>query len=72
MNALLALFQGPVGAWSFGEILIALIMIGAAIGIAYVFFQYIGWQPPPWLIKIIMIVVVACVAIIAIRMVLGM
>lgn len=72
MTTLLALFQGPAHAWSFGEILIALIMVGAAIGIAYVFFQYIGWQPPSWLVKIIMIVVVACVAILGIRIVLGM
>ena len=63
------LFSGP---WGFTEILIAIIVVCACVGIAYVACNYFGITPPDWLVKIVMIVVVACVAIAAIRLVAGM
>lgn len=66
------LFQGPIRAWSWVELLIAIVILCAALGIAKVAMDYFGIIPPPWLIRIIMIVVVACVAIFAIRLVAGM
>jgi hypothetical protein len=67
-----ALFGGPVQSWGFGEIIIAIIIIAACVGIMYIALNVFGVQIPPWAIKIFWIVVVAFVAIFAIRLILGM
>jgi hypothetical protein len=70
MNALLAL--APVGAWGIGEWIIAIIVIAACVGVMYVALNYFGVQIPPWAIRIFWIVVVACVAVFAVRLMLSM
>ncbi len=74
MNALFAQRGAlpPMGAWGFGEIIIAIIVIAACVGIMYVALRVFGVGIPPWVVQIFWIVVVAFVAIFAIRLLLGM
>lgn len=58
--------------WGIGEIIIAVIVIAAIVGIMYVALQQFGVQIPPWAIKIFWIVVCAFVAIIAIKFLLSL
>lgn len=67
MNVLLAL--APIQAWSIADFLIAVVIVAAAVGILYLALQYFGIAIPPVIIKIFWIVIVACVAILAIRFV---
>jgi uncharacterized protein (DUF983 family) len=69
MNALLALNPG---AWSFGEIAIAIVIIGAVVGVVYVALRQFGVAIPAWVVQIFWIVVVAIVAILAIRLLLSL
>jgi hypothetical protein len=66
------LFQQPIQQWSFVEILILIIIVAACIGILFIALQVFGITIPDWAIKIFWIVVVAFVAIMAIRLVAGM
>lgn len=68
MTALLA--QMNWRAMSFGEILVLIIVVAACIGILYVALRAFGVGIPPWVVQIFWIVVVAFVAILAIRFVL--
>lgn len=65
MNALLAI--APVAAWSLGDIIIAIVIIAAVVGIAYLALQYFGVTIPPIFLRIIGIVIVCVIAIVAIR-----
>ncbi len=58
--------------WSLGQIIIAVIVVAACIGILVVACKQFGVAIPDWAIKIFWIVVVACVAIVAIRFLLTM
>lgn len=58
--------------WGFTEILIAIIVIAAAVAIMYVALRQFGIQIPQWVIQIFWIVVVAFVAIVAIRIVMSL
>lgn len=58
--------------WGLVEIIIAVIIIGAAIGIMYIALQKFGVAIPPWAIQIFWIVIVAFVAIFAIRLLFSM
>lgn len=58
--------------WTFGEIIIAIIIIAAIIGIMYVALRQFGVSIPGWLVHIFWIVVVAFVAIVAIKFLLSM
>jgi hypothetical protein len=58
--------------WSIGDLLIAVIIIAACIGIVYVALRVFGVSIPAWAVQIFWIVVVACVAIFAIRLVLSL
>jgi hypothetical protein len=71
---LLAQFQQHFGggSWGIGEILIAIIVIAACIGIMFVAIKVFGVTIPQWAIQIFWIVVVAACAILAIRFVLSM
>ncbi len=59
-----------VPSWGIGEILIAIIVIGACCGIVWVALNAFGVAIPPWVVRIFWIVVVAVVAIAAIRFIL--
>jgi len=65
MSALLAL--APVRSWDLQEVVVAIIVLAAVFGVVYVALQYFGVPFPPLLLKIIGIVLVAVVAIAAIR-----
>ena len=56
--------------WGLTEILIAIVVFAAAIGIVYLALQYFGVEIPPVVVKIFWIVVIAFVAIVGIRFVL--
>lgn len=70
--AILSLWNGPVGTWGIADFLCALVLIAAAIGIAIIALNYFGVSVPPPIIRIIWIVVVAAVAIVAIRFLAGL
>lgn len=57
---------------SLGELFIAVICIAACVAIVAVALQKFGIAIPEWVQRIFWIVVVACVAIIAVRFVLSM
>lgn len=61
-----------IRSWTFGEILIAIIIVAACIGILWVALKQFGVEIPQWTVTIFWIVVVAFVSILAIRFVLGM
>lgn len=69
MSALLA---NAVATWTLGEILIAIVVVGAVVGIVYLALQFFGVSVPPVVVKIFWIVVIAVVAIIAIRFLLAL
>ncbi len=60
-----------MGEYSLVQILIAIIVIGAVIGITYVALQQFGISIPSFVVKIFWIVVVAVVAILAIKFLVG-
>ena len=59
---------GRFGGWGLLEIIIAIVIIGAAVGIMYIALRQFGVAIPPWAIQVFWIVVVAFVAIFAIRL----
>ncbi len=59
----------PIQSWGLVEILIAVVIIAACVGIVYVALRVFGVTIPPWVVQIFWIVVVAIVAIFAIRFV---
>lgn len=65
-------FAGPVAAWSFGEMLIALIILGGAVGITLIALRQFGLTIPPWLLQMLGIVAVVVVAVMLLKVVLGM
>lgn len=69
MNALLAM--NPAG-WSIGEIAIAIVIIAAVVAVVYVALKQFGIAIPQWVIQIFWIIVVAIVAILAIRFLLSL
>ncbi len=72
-SPLLAQFQPSIGAgWSFGGIMIAIIVVLAVLGIAYAVVKYFGIPVPQVVWTILGIVLVAALAIIAIRFLLSL
>lgn len=65
-------FAGPPAAWSFGEILIALVILGGAAGIFLIAMRQFGLQVPQWVLQMLGIVAVVLVAVVLIRFVLGL
>ncbi len=63
---------GPPRTWGFGEIMIAIIIIAAVIGITVLALRNFGVEIPRIAVQIFWIVVVAFLAILAIRFLLGM
>ena len=72
MKAMTLFALQPVATWSFGDWIIAIIIVAACIGILYVALRQFGIEIPQWLMRIIMICIVAVVAIAAIRFVLSL
>lgn len=58
------------GSWGIGEFIILIVVIAAIVAIMYVALARFGIAIPSWVIQIFWIVVVAAVAIFAIRFVL--
>ncbi len=67
MMSLFAQHGVGVAGWDIGHILIIVIIIAACIGIAVIAFRVFEVKPPPWAIQMFWVVVVAAVAIFAIR-----
>jgi hypothetical protein len=63
---------GAALAWSLGEILIAIVVIAACIGIVFVALRVFGITIPGWFVQICWIVAAAVVAILAIRFVMSL
>lgn len=58
----------PFWGWGgLGGTLIAVVVIAAAIAIAFVAMKAYGFSPPPWVVQMFWIVVVAFVAVLCIR-----
>lgn len=57
----------PGGPWTFGKVIIAIIISAACVGILYVALGVFGVAIPAWVVTIFWIVVVAMVAIIAVK-----
>jgi hypothetical protein len=68
MTSVLAQF-GPAG--SIAQLVIAIILIAAVVGIGIVAVRVSGIQIPSWVIQIAWIVLVSLVAIFAIRFLMG-
>ncbi len=58
--------------WTFTQWIIAIIILLAAVAILYVAVPAMGIAIPPWAIQIFWILVIAFVAIAAIRLLIGM
>lgn len=69
LPALLAQMRINFQAWTLEGILIAVVVIAAAVGIVLVAIRVFGIEIPSWVVHIFWIVVVAFVAIVAIRLV---
>ncbi len=65
--SVLALFQGGMAAWGLVDMIVAIIIVAACVGVLYVVLGVFGFKVPPWVITIFWIVVAAVVAIMAIR-----
>jgi hypothetical protein len=65
VNALLAI--APVATWGIQEWFVFIIVLAAVIGIVYLALQYFGIEVPTIIWRIILIVIVAAVAIMAVR-----
>jgi hypothetical protein len=61
-----------VRTWGFGELLIAIVIVAACIGIVIVAVRACGLAIPQWVVQIFWIVLIAVVAIAALRLVLSL
>lgn len=66
------LILAQVGAWTITHWLIVIIVVAACIGVMMVALKQFGVQIPPWAVTIFWIVVVAFVAIVAVKLLMGM
>ncbi len=69
---MLALWQGPVSSWGLADILVLAVIICACVAIAIAAIKFFEIRIPPVVVYIFWIVVVACVAIFAIRLIASM
>ena len=72
MLALMAQMRGGFGAWGFGEIVIAIIVIISIVAIGFIVLRASGIPIPPWVWSIVWVVVLCFVAIFAIRLIMNM
>jgi hypothetical protein len=66
------LAQLTLRGWGLGEMLVAVIVIAAVLGITYVAVKAMGLPVPAWTWQIVGILIVAVVAVFAIRVVLSL
>lgn len=64
MNAILA---NAVGSWSFTDVIIGIVIVAAVIAVLYIALNEFGIKIPQWVIKIVVILVVAVVSVFAIK-----
>lgn len=67
-----ALFAYVSETWAMGDILVAIVVIAAAVGIVYVALQQFDVKIPAFVAKIFWIVVCAVIAVTALRFILGL
>ena len=60
-----------IGAWGLSDILIAIVVIAAVVAIVYAALNYFGMTIPPVVVKIFWIVVIAVLAILAIKFIIS-
>ncbi len=72
MNALLALWDGPIRTWGFADLLILLLIIVGCCAVALIAARAMEFPIPQWLIQIVGVVAILFVAILAIRMIASM
>ena len=72
MRFLPAIWQGPISTWGIGDIAIAIVMIAAIVALVYVALRQFGVAIPQWVIQIFWIVIIALVAIFAVKLIMGM
>lgn len=60
------------GSWSFGEVLVALIVLAAVVAVFLIALRNMQIAIPPWVTQIIWVVGVAVLAILAIRFLLSL
>jgi hypothetical protein len=70
MTPVLAQLAG--GSYSIVQMVVMAIVLISVVGIAYVVAQANGVAIPPWVVRIFWIVVIAVVAIFAVRLIMGM
>jgi hypothetical protein len=63
---------GPFWGWGFGQVVIAIVVIAAVLGIMWVALRQFGIAIPDFVVKIFWICVCAVVAIVAIKFVLSL
>jgi hypothetical protein len=68
---MLLLAQALAG-WGVSQIVTAVIIVAAVVAVTFVALRAMGVTPPPWAIQIGWILVIAFVAIVAIRVLLSM
>lgn len=69
--ALLAQVAPVRSGWSFGEVLIAIVVVLACIAVVWVGTQAMGITIPQWLVRILAICIIAVVVIFAIKFLLS-
>lgn len=72
MHATLLADPGPFWGYSVGQALITLVVLAAILAIAYTAIRAMGTPIPQWVLNIFWIVVIAFVAVFAIKLVLTM
>ena len=72
MSSLFAQIIRPnVSTWGFGDFLIAIIVVAGCIAITYIALRVFGVEIPQWVAQIFWVVIAVCVAVFAIRFILG-
>lgn len=63
---------GLLAGWSIADLAIAIVIITGIVAVVWVAMGVFGVSPPPWALKILWIIVVAFIAIAAIRLLAAM
>lgn len=55
-----------------GELLVTVVVVAALIAVVWIALRAFGMSPPPWAVQILWVVVIAVVAVVAIRFLLSL
>lgn len=66
MNALFALWSGPIGTWGIADWAVATLVAGGIVAIVGICLRAMGVSPPPWLVQILWILLIVVVGVAAI------